>query len=87
MIVQLVDEGVHEGRLIGMITFIGALAVQCYENQMFRVIDEILQEATLLFTELCEVEPWLLEHEHWVQSIFINVKYFLFNYTINIVYK
>ena len=64
MFVQLMDGGVREGRIIGMITFIGALAVQCYENEMFRVIDELLVEATSLFSEL--IEPWLLELEHWV---------------------
>ena len=70
MFVQLMDGGVREGRIIGMITFIGALAVQCYENQMFRVIDELLVEATLLFNEL--VEPWLLEHEYWVCTVLLS---------------
>ena len=63
----LMDGGISEGRIIGMITYIGSLAVQCYENESYRLIDELLVVATSLFTEL--VEHWLLEHQHWVHII------------------
>lgn len=63
---QLMEGQVTFGRIVGMLVFAGAFAVQCYEREMFRTLDDLFDYTNEIFQEL--VGPWLQHNENWVPS-------------------
>ncbi|ESO82074.1 hypothetical protein LOTGIDRAFT_198249 [Lottia gigantea] len=60
---ELFSDGVNWGRIVALFTFGGSICVQCVENNMPHVVDNVVDWVTTYCDN--DLKPWIDSHNSW----------------------